>query len=178
MSNYKTEVERTEALQTYFNQNIINIFNELAKDDSIAKSNKISQIVDRIQDIKSARKRWASGKLSGELRGTVMNFRCTATLPVLSFKPSSIYLYVDDVKQIVHRPVKEVLAGQTIFLDEKYVNGFKITNISSEKIEATRARIDKTSYSGRTVQLFYVQLPYNNWDTQTGYCKFNWIAFE
>lgn len=60
-STYKAEVERTEALQAYFNQQIINIFNELAKDDSISKSNKISQIVAGLQDIKRARKRWASG---------------------------------------------------------------------------------------------------------------------
>lgn len=60
-STYKTEVERTEALQAYFNQNIINIFYELAKDDHITKSNKISRIVAGIQDIKRNRKRWASG---------------------------------------------------------------------------------------------------------------------
>ena len=60
-STYKTEVERTEALQTYFNQNIINIFNELAKDDYITKSNKISRIAAGIRDIKRVRKRWASG---------------------------------------------------------------------------------------------------------------------
>lgn len=61
-STYKAEVERTEALQAYFNQQIINIFNELAKDNSITKSNKISQIIPGIQEVKSVRKRFAFGE--------------------------------------------------------------------------------------------------------------------
>lgn len=84
-STYKAEVERTEALQAYFNQQIINIFNELAKDDSISKSNKISQIVAGLQDIKRARKRWASGT-----NGSFQRFRELN----LNFTPRNGFVYL------------------------------------------------------------------------------------
>lgn len=62
MSDYKTEVVRTEQLKIDIENDIINIFNELAKDDNISRSNRISNIIEGIQKIKGVRKRFAFGE--------------------------------------------------------------------------------------------------------------------
>ena len=60
MSSYKTEVERTEKLNIDYQMAIQNIFTEIKKDDRLYPSN-VLDIVGNIQEIKRARKRWASG---------------------------------------------------------------------------------------------------------------------
>lgn len=63
MSDYKTEVVRTEQLKIDIENDIINIFNELAKDDNIDKDNVLSKIAPSIKNIKSNRLKFAEGGL-------------------------------------------------------------------------------------------------------------------
>lgn len=180
MTTYKREVERTEQLGLEYQTALDNIITEIKKDDNISPD-RILDIVDSIQYIKRNRKRWATGVVSGILSGTVMDFNCIATLPKLSFKPSYIYLSVEDVSQIYYDDIRNALSNQTISIISDTVYMIHLSSISYYAGGYTPAYIDKVvagTYNAGKVKVFEAKLNYNNNAKQTGTCKFNWIAFE
>lgn len=78
MSDYKTEVKRTEQLGSDYQAALSGIIAEIKKDDSLSP-NRILDIVGCIQSIKGTRKRWASGGSSSLTEitssGAVLNLR-------------------------------------------------------------------------------------------------------
>ena len=182
LTTYKREVERTEQLGIEYQTALDNIITEIKKDDNLSPD-RILDIVECIKYIKRNRKRWATGVVSGILSGTVMDFNCIATLPKLSFKPSYIYLSVEDVSQIYYPDVRNALSNQTISIisDTVYMIHLSSVSIYEARGDNAPAYIDKVvagTYNAGKVKVFEAKLRYNNNAKQTGTCKFNWIAFE
>lgn len=89
MSNYKTEVERTEKINIEYNSAIQNIFTEIKKDDNLSPT-KILDIVGNIQSVKKSRKRWAFGGMTPVITKKYERGMCEYIKMPLSFKPSVI----------------------------------------------------------------------------------------
>ncbi|WP_278973182.1 hypothetical protein [Peptostreptococcus anaerobius] len=89
MSNYKTEVERTEKINIEYNSAIQNIFTEIKKDDNLSPT-KILDIVGNIQSVKKSRKRWASGGATPVSTKQYEKGMCEYIKMPLDFKPSVI----------------------------------------------------------------------------------------
>lgn len=96
MTTYKKEVERTEQLGIEYQTALDNIITEIKKDDNISLD-RILDIVDCIQYIKSVRKRWAAGtgnipKFDNKAIVWDRNKVDCISIPNLSFKPTIIIM--------------------------------------------------------------------------------------
>lgn len=152
-STYKAEVERTEALQAYFNQQIINIFNELAKDNSITKSNKISQIIPGIQEVKSVRKRFAFGIRPTPQIMEVDGGYCEYIPMNLSFTPSVII--AKPKKTLYHGNISIQYGSEGKETDSMSVS---YINVGGKFKQRTLITVDSWKYGSTRDNAIYSQL--------------------
>lgn len=153
MSDYKTEVERTEALQTYFNQNITNIFYELARHDNIAQSNSISDVVHVIQQVKKNRKKFAFGIRPTPQIMKVDGGYCEYIHMNLSFTPSVI----------IAKPKKALFNGDLSIKyaregRETYSMSISYINVGGKFKQRTLITVDSWRWGSDRENAIYSQL--------------------
>lgn len=97
MSNYKTEVERTDQLKRDYLSVMTGVFNEIKKDDSIT-INRVNQIENAVRELKNNRKRWASGTtglaIDKDKFLSSTNYDVPLTSNNLRFNPSIIIAFL------------------------------------------------------------------------------------
>lgn len=194
MSNYKTEVERTEKINIDYNSAIQNIFTEIKKDDNLSPS-KVLDIVSNIQEIKRARKRWVAGtsRLYGDPAVTThkngQEKKFFIQLPQLRFNPSVIVLYylsgtpclysgsgsdgqmLDIIRSQINNVVSVVTGGKNI-----YFRCGLYGDISMD--EYIGNYFDVNSYSTGPITFLCAESYHRNAYLLDSNATVNWIAFE